>query len=339
MKATIYTGVGDTGQTRLLGNIAVSKDDLRVEVYGTLDEATSTLGLARATTRFQDLCQQIWQLQEELIPVMSEIATPPGAVLKKPVPQVSAEQVQQLESLIDRWSAEWIQTGRFITPGGSQASAALDMARTIVRRAERRLVALNQREAVNPHLLKTINRLSDLLYVLARVDEQRTLKDIINEVIEQAPNNPSQLQPVASSSVRTNDPRGRLTLSDSQRMIAAGLRRAAELGVPVTLSVADEHGQIIQTCRMDDARPISVQLAPHKAYTAAAVRLPTHELADLAQPGRPLYQIDANLEKFTLIGGGFPVIREGRVIGGVGVSGGSVEQDMDIAQAMLGAFG
>jgi len=338
MKATIYTGVGDAGQTRLLGNIPVSKDDLRVEVYGTLDEATSTLGLARATTRFQDLCQQIWQLQEELIPVMSEIATVPGTPLKKPVPQVSPEQVQNLENLIDRWSAEWIQTGQFITPGGSPASAALDMARTIVRRAERRLVSLHQREPVNPHLLKYINRLSDLLYVLARVDEQRTLRHIISEVVESNYTPPNS----SKASLPVNEPKeerqGILTLSDSNRMIVAGIQRAKEIGVPMVLAVADESGQIIQTCRMDNARPISVQLAPHKAYTAAAVRVPTHELAGLSQPGRPLFHIDVNLEKFTLIGGGFPVIRHGRVIGGVGVSGGSVEQDMDVAQAMLAAF-
>ncbi len=338
MKATIYTGVGDAGQTRLLGNVTISKDDLRVEVYGTLDEATSTLGLARATTRFQDLCQQIWQLQEELIPVMSEIATVPGTVLKKPIPQVSAEQVQGLESLIDRWSAEWIQTGQFITPGGSPASAALDMARTIVRRAERRLVSLHQREPVNPHLLKYINRLSDLLYVLARVDEQRTLKNIISEVVENRAVQADSAQPILPSASGTDSAQGKLTLSDSQRMIAAGIRRAVELGVPMVLSVADEHGQIIQTCRMDGARPISSQLAPHKAYTAAAVRVPTHELAGLSQPGQPLYHIDANLEKFTLIGGGLPVSRHGRVIGGVGASGGSVEQDIDVAQAMLAAL-
>lgn len=338
MKATIYTGVGDAGQTRLLGNIPISKDDLRVEVYGTLDEATSTLGLARATTRFQDLCQQIWQVQEELIPVMSEIATVPDLPLKKPVPQVSAEQVHQLEKMIDQWSAEWIQTGQFITPGGSPASAALDMARTIVRRAERRLVSLHQREPVNPHLLKYINRLSDLLYVLARIDEQRTLKQIINEVVQTSSNQPNQSIPKNSLSQQNDQSHRMLTLSDSDRMIAAGIQRANEIGVPMVLAVADESGHMIQTCRMDNARPISVQLAPHKAYTAAAVRVPTNELANLSQPGQPLFHIDVNMEKFTLIGGGFPVIRHGRVIGGVGVSGGSVEQDMDVAQAMLAAF-
>ncbi len=337
MKATIYTGVGDTGQTRLLGNVSVSKDDLRVEVYGTLDEATSTLGLARATSPYQDMCQLIWQLQEELIPVMSEIAWVPGTPLKKPIPQVSAEQVHQIERLIDQWSAEWIQTGHFITPGGSPSSSALDMARTIVRRAERRMAALHQREPVNPHLLKYINRLSDLLYVLARVDEQRTLKAIIGEVIKSSPQKPHSGEEVHPSNLQTSEACPKLTLSDSHRIIAAGIRRATEIGVPMVLSVADEHGQIIQTCRMDDARPISSQLAPYKAYTAAAVRVPTHELASLSQPGQPLYHIDANLDKFTVSGGGFPILWLGKVIGGVGASGGSVEQDIDVAQAMLAA--
>ena len=141
MKAGIYTRGGDAGQTSLLGGMRVDKDDPRVEVYGTLDEATSALGLARATSRYNDICGLIIDLQGELIPMMSEIATLPGTQLKKgAIPHLQKERVEHLEQVIDLYNAEWIQTKHFTRPGGSQASAALDMARSICRRAERRLI-------------------------------------------------------------------------------------------------------------------------------------------------------------------------------------------------------
>ena len=117
MKAGIYTRGGDAGQTSLLGGVRIAKDDLRVEVYGTLDETTSALGLARATSRYDDICRQIIDLQGELIPVMSEIATLPGTPLKKgAIPHLQPEQVARLEQVIDVYNEEWIQSGHFVRP-------------------------------------------------------------------------------------------------------------------------------------------------------------------------------------------------------------------------------
>ncbi|MEW6651531.1 MAG: cob(I)yrinic acid a,c-diamide adenosyltransferase, partial [Chloroflexota bacterium] len=331
MKATIYTGVGDSGETRLLGNVKTSKDDPRVEVYGTLDEATSALGLARATTCYADLCRLIIELQEELIPVMSEVATPPDGALTKPaLPQVKEEQVLRLEKIIDTYNQEWIQSGQFITPGGSQASAAFDLARTIVRRAERRLVSLSRITPVNPHLLKYLNRLSDLLYVLGRIDEQRTLKKIVKDTLQSQAIIQSLQLDISDISSKKRGDKMNLNLTDSNRMIEAGIQRALQIGTPMVLSVVDGHGEVVQTCRMDNALLVSVTLAPKKACTAAIVRIATHELAKLSQPGQPLFHIDVNQEKLTLVGGGFPVLKDGVVVGGVGVSGGSVEQDIAV---------
>jgi len=329
MKADVYTRGGDAGQTSLLGGVRVDKDDLRIEVYGTMDEGTSTLGLARATTQYDDLCRHIIDLQGELIPIMSEAAfVPGGKALKFDVPRVQPTQVERLERLIDQYNAEWIQTGQFVRPGGAPASAALDMARAIFRRAERRLVELNRREAVNPHLLKYVNRLSDLLYVLARIDEQRTLIETITAGLETA----------VSPHTFQGDPTMELTLQECDRLVAAGMQKASEIGVPMVLAVVDQNGDVIETRRMDDALIVSVTLAPHKAYTAATVRLPTHELAQAAQPGQSLYGIDVNLPKITLVGGGLPLRKDGKVVGAVGVSGGSVEQDVAVAQAMVAAY-
>ena len=333
MKAGIYTRGGDAGQTSLLGGARIDKDDLRVEVYGTVDETTCALGLARAASRYDDICRVIIDLQGELIPIMSEIATLPGTQLKKgAVPHVQPDQVGRLEQLIDCYNAEWIQSRQFSRPGGSQASAALDLARATCRRAERRLVTLGRGEAVNPELLKYLNRLSDLLYVLARIEEQRPIVELIKKQLAQAA--------AASDPLKTN-PSGEksmLTMAECDRMIQAGIQKAMAIGVPMVLSVADQNGDVVETRRMDDALIISVTLAPNKAYTAATVRLPTAELAKYAQPGQSLFGIEANLPKVTLVGGGIPVSKDGRVVGAVGVSGGSVEQDIAVAQAMVDSF-
>ncbi len=345
MKAGIYTRGGDAGQTSLLGGVRIDKDDLRVEVYGTLDETTSALGLARATSRYDDICQQIIDLQGDLIPIMSEIATLPGTQLKKgSIPHLGAQQVERLEQVIDIYNEEWIQSGHFIRPGGSQASAALDMARATCRRAERRLISLGRTEEINPELLKYLNRLSDLLYVLARIDEQRaiidTIKDTIKKQLETSSEYLSQNnnRPQKGLGVQAMNETLALTLADCDRMMQAGIQKAEAIGVPMVLSIVDQNGDVIETRRMDNALIVSVTLAPNKAYTAAVVRLPTAELAKLSQPGQPLFGIDVNLPRMTLVGGGIPLNKNGTIVGAIGVSGGAVEQDIAIAQAMVDSY-
>jgi uncharacterized protein GlcG (DUF336 family) len=129
-----------------------------------------------------------------------------------------------------------------------------------------------------------------------------------------------------------------LTLLDCDRIMQAGLKKADAVGTPMVLSVVDQNGDVIETRRMDGALLVSVTLAPYKAYTAAVARMPTAALAGYSQPGQPLFGIEANLPKLTLVGGGIPLSKDGKVVGAVGVSGGSVEQDIAVAQAMVDGF-
>ena len=332
----IYTRGGDTGQTSLLGGSRVPKDTLRIEVYGTVDEATSTMGLARAMTQHTDLCQEIIGIQGELIGLMAELATSPEAAaaqtLKIRTAPVQPAQVERLERAIDKYEAERIPSHHFVRPGGSVASAALDMARTFVRRAERRLVTLSRDEEINPHLVKYLNRLSDLLYVMARIDEQRAVEQV---VISQLKSAGLSANPAGSS---RGDETMSITLADCDRMIEAGMRRAKEIGVPMVLAVVDAGGNLVETRRMDEALIVSITLAPHKAYTAVSVRMTTQQLAQFSQPAGPLYGIAANIPNLTLVGGGIPLCTAAGVVGAVGVSGGSVEQDIEVAEAMAAAF-
>ena len=171
----IYTRRGDRGETGLLYGGRVSKTDPRCEAYGTTDEAISALGLARALSASPRVKEIVKQVQQELFAVGVELATDPGeyATMQRHFKVVSATMVEQLERLIDELEAEMRLPRAFIIPGASAASAALDLARTILRRAERRAVGLKEAGLlVNNELLRYLNRLGDLLFVVARYEDR-----------------------------------------------------------------------------------------------------------------------------------------------------------------------
>ncbi len=165
----VYTKTGDAGQTSLVSGARVSKADLRVCGYGDVDELNSLLGVTRTFPLDKELEALLGRLQHELFTLGADLATPSGT----PVPRVDEELVTRLEQTIDQYLAELEPLREFILPGGSQAGAMLHLARTVARRAERSVVALMEREAVNEHALRYLNRLSDLLFVLARAANRR----------------------------------------------------------------------------------------------------------------------------------------------------------------------
>lgn len=171
----IYTRKGDDGTTGLLYGGRTVKDDLRVEAYGSSDEAVATLGLARAACTAPALSQTILRLQRELFVVGAELATDPENWDKldpEKGTKVTAAMVGALEGLIDDYESRTRMPKEFVVPGETTASAALDLARAVVRRAERRAVALT-REKLLPdgEVVRYLNRLADLLFVLARHEE------------------------------------------------------------------------------------------------------------------------------------------------------------------------
>lgn len=170
----IYTRRGDDGSTGLLYGGRLGKDDLRVEAYGTSDEAVAALGAARATVTSTDLPEVILRLQRELFVVGAELATAPKnrGKLDGGVTLVTAEMVDALEALIDEHVAKTRMPEEFVVPGETQGSAMLDLARAIVRRCERQAVALQRAgELPDSEVVRYLNRLADLLFVLARHEE------------------------------------------------------------------------------------------------------------------------------------------------------------------------
>ena len=168
----IYTRTGDTGETSLFDGTRARKDDARVDAYGEIDELNAWLGLVRASRLDPALDEELVALQRDLFALGAQLADPADKLAPRVTKAViDDDHVVRLERLIDRLEGELPPLRRFILSGGTAAGAALHVARTVCRRAERRIVALNP--PVDPILLRYVNRLSDLLFVLARVVNHR----------------------------------------------------------------------------------------------------------------------------------------------------------------------
>jgi len=167
----IYTRTGDRGDTGLIGGRRVPKDALRVEAYGAVDELNAHLGAVRAQTADADTAELLDEIQHRLFDLGAELATPAGAGGAGPA--IGDDAIDRLERTIDRLQALLPPLREFILPGGTPLAAALHVARTVCRRAERRLVTLAREETVRADLLRYLNRLSDFLFVLARVANTR----------------------------------------------------------------------------------------------------------------------------------------------------------------------
>ncbi|HTR97411.1 MAG TPA: cob(I)yrinic acid a,c-diamide adenosyltransferase [Candidatus Acidoferrales bacterium] len=168
----IYTRTGDDGTTGLLGAARVPKHDARVEAYGTVDELNAALGMAVALDGTRLLAADLEALQPALFRIGAELAAAEPAVLAK-LARVTEPDVAALERTIDRLEAELTPLTRFVLPGGSPLGAQLHLARTVCRRAERRVTALGAREGASTLVVKYLNRLADLLFVMARYANHR----------------------------------------------------------------------------------------------------------------------------------------------------------------------
>ena len=204
--SAVATRRGDDGTTGLLfGGDRIAKDDVRAEAYGTIDEAVAALGMARAqlglkdrlgtlAPGFGDLPEVILRLQRELFVAAAELATTPTAWDRQRdgVSRVSVEMVDGLDAILREAEAHITMPTEFVVPGETPTSAAIELARTIVRRAERRAVTLSSEGLIpGPHLLPYLNRLADLLWVLARAAEQA-------EARSAPPSRPDRRRPAAS---------------------------------------------------------------------------------------------------------------------------------------------
>lgn len=321
----VYTKKGDKGETGLLGGSRIAKDSHKVSCYGTLDEANAALGVARSLVDNEELKEIIHGIQKQIFVVGAELASDDKGknILKN---KVTAEDITKFENIIDDFDKKLGPLHEFIIPGETTASAQLHLARSIVRRAERLIVELNRETPVRQEVIQYVNRLSDTIFMLARAEAHFTMvKKIKTKVLEtlEAWNNDST----------------KLTLELSCKMAEAAEAKAKELGVPIVFSVVDPGGNLVLLHRMEDSLLGSLDISPNKAYTAVALKIATHELVSAIQPGEELYGIQlSNQNKIVTFGGGYPLKAGNEIIGGIGVSGGTVAEDMTIASVALKVF-
>jgi len=310
----VYTKGGDKGETSLYGGTRTLKSSKKVTAYGCVDQANAAIGVATVKLKDQLLKDLLVIIQEKLFVVGGELAsdTKGSQMLKQCIVE---DDVSFLERVIDEISSQLPKTAHFVLPGANEEAAYLHLARTAVRQAEREIVSLTEEQDVRAYILEFMNRLSDLLFIMSRY---------VAEVQEISP----------STNNVTIVPR--MTLEIANAMVQKSLKKAEEINVPVVISIVDEGGNLILLNRMPNAHIGSIDISINKAYTSMAFKLSTEKLGRLAQPGEALYGIqNTNNGKIVVFGGGFPIYLNDRLIGAIGVSGGSVEEDIIIAEEAL----
>lgn len=169
----IYTKTGDKGETGLFGSGRVSKDDLRIEAYGTIDELNSVLGVAINDVKDESIVSLLGTIQKQLFVAGSDLAAPRNKENSRfRIPRVEKEFIEETEKQIDYYTAKLEELRHFILPGGSRGAAFLHLARTVCRRAERITVTLHKSVEIGDNLIVYLNRLSDLFFVLARYENK-----------------------------------------------------------------------------------------------------------------------------------------------------------------------
>lgn len=163
----IYTKTGDRGETSLFGGTRVPKDSFRIDAYGTIDELNSVIGFCRSLNSIQEIDDILGEIQDDLFTIGADLATPHQSE-RKPIKRIQQTDISRLEQHIDEITPKLEPLTSFILPGGSRSAALIHVARTICRRAERLVVTLARQEPIGEHLLIYLNRLSDLLFIVAR---------------------------------------------------------------------------------------------------------------------------------------------------------------------------
>ena len=336
---SIYTANGDKGTTNLVHTKNVSKSDDRIQLVGTIDELSSHLGLIKTMMSEADDIRFIENIQRTLNAVCSGVADPFNREFRTEDDRTGQleEEISRLEGLFHCPEEE------NILPGSSRLSAELDIARAVARRAERDLAAVSVKFGADNGAKKYMNRLSDYLYVMARYME--TTEQPVQKKEEITPFGGKEAEPVAAVQTPMTDEaviqevlkrmgiQGRITLDGAKRLIDKIEQEAKRRGKNAVIAVCGPDGKSVAVHVMDGAFLVSFDVATKKAYTAVAVRMSTKELAVLAQPGGTFFGVDEmDNGKIVIFGGGVPLKVGDTIIGGLGISGGTGEEDHSLAE-------
>lgn len=313
----VYTKAGDAGYTSLMDEKNVSKSDDRIRLLGSIDELTSNIGLVRSESKDTVLNEFLEQIQHKLMQFMAHVAD-----RKNLMYFFEESDITVLEKNIDRYESSIIRQKKFILPGKCHLSAGLDVARTIARRAETHLTEVDKTYGIEPNAKKYINRLSDYLYIAARyVEFVESVEQAVVDAIK------ANLPQIVNHDITD------ITLKIAKRLILEVEKKAMEMGLSAVIAVSNSGANPVAIHCMDDSYIASFDIALNKAYTSVAVKMSTIDLKAMSQPNQGLYGIqNTNNGKIIIFGGGVPLIHNGKIVGGLGVSGGSEENDTALAE-------
>lgn len=305
--AKVYTKTGDLGQTSLYGGTRISKDSLQVNTYGAIDRANASIGVAKSNLKDKNLKDILNICQIKLFEVAAYVASDESG-RKKLENNIRKEDVSFVEKTIDLLTSDLEKVDYFIIPGNSVESSLLHSARVDIRAAERKLVEFSKNSNGYGIYLEFLNRLSDLIYTIARY---------VDEVL---------------NTYRLKESNDMKFLSIARRIEEACFKKAQEINVPMAVAITDNAGEVISFGVMEDTLRISYKLSKDKAYTAAVLKMQTEDLCKVANPGQSLYGIE-NADNIVIFGGGIPLFIDDKLVGAIGISGGSVEEDILVAKA------
>ncbi|MDK2904518.1 MAG: hypothetical protein PWR12_594 [Eubacteriaceae bacterium] len=328
----VYTRGGDKGETSLFGSSRIGKDNIEVDAYGTMDEANSAIGFAYSIIEDGAIKEILRHLQKRIFVLGAELASDDKGkeMLKDGICQ---NDIDYMEKVLDHYLEIVGPQRDFVIPGENKSSAALHVARTIVRRGERIIIHYNREQdnAVRPEMIKFVNRLSDTLFVLARMEDfNAVVKDVVGLVKEKIN------EATVSEDAAVDKDQDFSLLRLAKKMSAAARVKAEEMGVPIVFSVVDQGGNLTYFERMEDALMVSIDISINKAFTANALKMSTDKVAGVVKEDGSLYGLQwTNDGRMVVFGGGYPIKINGQIVGGIGVSGGSVDEDMIIAKSAL----
>jgi len=310
---SITTKNGDKGYTNLLNDKMVLKSNPRVKLLGEIDELSSFLGLLKSEIQEDKIKDELSTIQINISTTMAQVAAgnPDKYFL-------SAENLTEIEELINKYEGMYIPQNKFILTGENRISSIMDICRAIARKVERQLVEVDFTYPIEDNCKRYFNRLSDYLYATARyIDFKEEITKKVKESLKE------KLINYGNSKV--------LNLKTTKILLEKIEEKATSIGLPVVIAIANQWGNIIAVHFMDGALPGSYDIAVNKAYTSAIFRLGTLNLGQMSETGRTLQGISNTDKRIVIFGGGYPLKINNTVVGSVGVSGGNGEQDDEIA--------
>ncbi len=338
---SIYTKRGDRGITDMAHAGNISKSDDRIRLMGEADELNSHIELVKSMLRQSEILQLLERIQKNLNLIAAGVSNPYDRDCK-----VSEKETAVLEAETDKLEALCEKPVPEKLTGKSRLAAEIDIARTVARRTERCLAQVSVKFGADTESKRFLNRLSDYLYILARYIEYYSdlsvelSDDHEGALAKTSDNNTDVLKKTADINeaviqevLKRMGIQSRITLDTAKKLIERLEQEAVRRGQRAVIAVCNPEGNPVAVHVMDGAFLVSFDVAMKKAYTAVAVKMSTMELSKIAQPGGTFYGVDKlDGGKIVIFGGGIPLKSGNTIIGGLGISGGTGEEDHSLAE-------